>query len=72
MVVSASLDGTIRRWTLKGLSPGSFLATSDTLLEILDPVSSHVEGKETKPVVDSVNCGITDAELDELLATDEE
>jgi len=56
MIISASLDGTVRRWTLK---------------EILDPVRKVASTKQP-PVTKSTSHGITDAELDELLASDEE
>jgi len=57
MVVSASLDGTVRRWTLK---------------EILDPMRGEAKIEQKPKEVQSSSHGITDAELDELLASDEE
>jgi len=57
VIVSASLDGTIRRWSLK---------------EVLSPPRAPAE-VHSKPGTDATNTiGITDAELDELLGTDEE
>jgi len=57
MIVSASLDGTVRRWTLK---------------EILDPMRGETKAEQKPKEVQSSSHGITDAELDELLASDQE
>jgi len=57
MVVSASLDGTARIWTLK-----------EVLLPLHTPAQSERSQLENKVTIS----GISEAELDELLETDEE